>query len=453
MSGHARSVARAIVLASLAGPWSQASVHARLLHALTLKSAAADKLVRLLFRLFREPPLGREERVAKLLLRSHTLRELLDQRPPVRVQHWLWPEPSMAEPHPSLAGLALPQLRNEAELATFLGIMADELDWFADPHRLNRGHVAEPLRHYSYRWVAKRSGSYRLIEAPKPRMKRMQRRVLDDILSQIPLHDACHGQRRGRGVRTFVAPHAGQPLLIAFDLAEFFSVVREARVRGIFASIGYNDRIARLLAGLCCAPTPGDVLRRQPRPREPRTGELERAFFQRQTLRDSHLPQGAPSSPALANLAAYVLDVRLAALAQRYGAAYTRYADDLAFSGSAALQPALDRLIPTVGAIAYEEGFALRYDKTRVMRASVRQQLCGVVVNTSPSVSRSVLARLEATLVNCRRDGPQSQNRDGHADFRAYLAGQVAWVAHLHADKGKRLAALLAEIDWPGAQS
>jgi RNA-directed DNA polymerase len=62
-----------------------------------------------------------------------------------------------------------------------------------------------------------------------------------------------------------------------------------------------------------------------------------------------------------------------------------------------------------------------------------------------------VLARLEATLVNCRRDGPQSQNRAGHADFRAHLAGQVAWVAHLHADKGKRLAALLAEIDWQGA--
>jgi hypothetical protein len=132
MSGHARHVARAIVLASLAGPWSRANVHARILHALTFKPAAAGKLVRLLFRLFREPPLGREERVAKLLLRSHTLRELLDQHPPVRVQHWLWPEPSMAEPHPSLAGLALPRLRNEAELASFLGIMADELDWFAD---------------------------------------------------------------------------------------------------------------------------------------------------------------------------------------------------------------------------------------------------------------------------------------------------------------------------------
>jgi hypothetical protein len=104
-----------------------------------------------------------------------------------------------------------------------------------------------------------------------------------------------------------------------------------------------------------------------------------------------------------------------------------------------------------VGAIVQEEGFRVRFRKTRVMGRAVRQQLCGVVINDAPSLARADYERLEAILVNCVRRGPAGQNREGVADFRAYLAGRVAWAAHLHPRKGARLAELLRQVCWDQA--
>jgi RNA-directed DNA polymerase len=171
-------------------------------------------------------------------------------------------------------------------------------------------------------------------------------------------------------------------------------------------------------------------------------------FAQCQRLRGSHLPQGAPTSPALANLAAFRLDARLAGLARSFGARYGRYADDLAFSGEARFATAAATFVPIAGGIAHSEGFAMRFRKTRVMGAHRRQLLCGLVVNHSSSVPRPELERLEAILYNCVRHGPDTQNREGVADFRAHLTGRVAWVAHVHPAKGSELAALLARVTW-----
>jgi RNA-directed DNA polymerase len=183
---------------------------------------------------------------------------------------------------------------------------------------------------------------------------------------------------------------------------------------------------ARLtLAGLCTAPTPERVL-----DEHPRTGaDLAQRFLSNARLRDAHLPQGAPTSPALSNLAAWRLDRRLAALAAGFGARMTRYADDLAFSGDEA--------------IALEEGFRVNHRKTRVMRQGRRQTLCGVVVNDTTNLPRRERDRLRATLFNVARSGLESQNRDGHPDFLRHLEGRVAWAAALNPGAGKRLRAQL----------
>nr|WP_279609414.1 LysR substrate-binding domain-containing protein [Burkholderia cenocepacia] len=164
-----------------------------------------------------------------------------------------------------------------------------------------------------------------------------------------------------------------------------------------------------------------------------------------------HLPQGAPTSPALANLCAFRFDLRLAALARSLDATYTRYADDLAFSGGGALARDIERLQIRIAAIALEEGFALQLRKTRVMRRGARQQLAGVVVNRHPNLARDAFDRLKAILTNCIRHGPASQNRDAHPDFRAHLAGRVAHAAALNAARGAKLRALFDRIAWePG---
>jgi hypothetical protein len=152
--------------------------------------------------------------------------------------------------------------------------------------------------------------------------------------------------------------------------------------------------------------------------------------------RSAHLPQGAPTSPALANLCTYRLDRRLAGLARAVGTKYTRYADDLAFSGGETLERCARRFQVHVCRIALEEGFEIQTRKTRFMRQGVRQQLAGVVLNKRLNVPRAAYENLKATLHNCVLYGPQSQNRDGRADFRAYLLGHIAYVAMLNASRG-----------------
>ncbi len=162
-----------------------------------------------------------------------------------------------------------------------------------------------------------------------------------------------------------------------------------------------------------------------------------------------HLPQGAPTSPALANLCAYRLDCRIAALARSTGADYTRYADDLAFSGGREFERVVRRFSLHVCATVMEEGFAVHHRKTRIMRqAACAQHLAGLVVNRRLNVLRTDYDRLKAILTNCIRHGADSQNRAAIADFRAHLLGLISFVEMLNPSRGARPCALYAQITW-----
>jgi RNA-directed DNA polymerase len=161
-----------------------------------------------------------------------------------------------------------------------------------------------------------------------------------------------------------------------------------------------------------------------------------------------HLPQGAPTSPALANLLAYRVDCRLAGLAGSAGAAYTRYADDLAFSGDEAYARQAEHFSVQAAAILLEEGFTVHHRKTRIMRSGVRQQLAGQVVNVHLNVARTDFDRLKAILTNCIRLGPDSQNRGNHPSFRAHLLGRINFVTMVNAARGARLRGIFDQIRW-----
>ena len=108
----------------------------------------------------------------------------------------------------------------------------EDIAFFTGAH-LRSGRVLAAHAHYRYRWVAKKAGGYRLIEAPKLRLRAMQRALLDRVLTPVPLHDAAHAFTRGRSVRTFAAPHAGASILVRLDLEDFFATVGVARVVAI----------------------------------------------------------------------------------------------------------------------------------------------------------------------------------------------------------------------------
>jgi hypothetical protein len=142
------------------------------------------------------------------------------------------------------------------------------------------------------------------------------------------------------------------------------------------------------------------------------------------------------------------LDCRLAGLAHALGAQYTRYADDMAFSGGEELERSARRFQVHVCRIALEEGFEVNTRKSRFMRQGVRQQLAGIVVNSHPNVIREEFDRLKAILHNCACHGPETQNRAGHADFRACLLGRIGYVAMINPARGARLRRLFERINW-----
>jgi hypothetical protein len=142
------------------------------------------------------------------------------------------------------------------------------------------------------------------------------------------------------------------------------------------------------------------------------------------------------------------LDLRLAGLAAAAGAGYTRYADDLVFSGGPDFARQVERFHVQVCAIALEEGFTVHTRKTRIMRQSVAQQVGGLVLNHHPNVARKEYDVLKAIVHNCTKHGPASQNRAQLKDFRAHLEGRVAYLAQFSPQRGERLRMQLEKIGW-----
>jgi hypothetical protein len=360
----------------------------------------------------------------------------------IAVANWLLDPPRM-QPVAAARAWDLPVVESLGDLAQWLSLDDGELEWFADLKALACKVDGPKLQHYHYHIRAKRSGGLRLTESPKPRLKELQRRILAEILDRVPVHSAVHGFVKGRSIVSFAAPHVGQPVVLRLDLQDFFPSFPGARVQALFRTLGYPEAVADRLGGICTNAVPRALFQNRPIEIGPAPWRDARTLYTR-----PHLPQGAPSSPAIANLTAYRLDCRLSAYAQASGGVYTRYADDLAFSGGAEFARGIERFAVHAAAIALEEGFSVNHHKTHIMRQSQRQQLAGVVVNQKVNLRRHDVKLLEAILTNCVRLGPASQNREGVPDFRAHLQGRVGFVAMVSPVQGGRLKSLLEKIEW-----
>ena len=200
--------------------------------------------------------------------------------------------------------------------------------------------------HYQEFWMRKRSGGYRVISAPDKDLQAIQSTIYSRILSSVTIvHPAAVGFRCGRSVVDNAAPHLGKRYVLKMDIHDFFGSIRSPRVRQTFKKIGYPENVSKVLGALCC---------------------LHR-----------HLPQGAPTSPALSNIVGYEMDRKLAALAAEYGLTYTRYADDLTFSGDVFPK---EQIIPQVKRIIRDEKFEPNHKKTHFMNQSSRKIITGVSV-------------------------------------------------------------------------
>jgi RNA-directed DNA polymerase len=431
-------VARNLAAALLAGAWTSQALLRQAAFVLGRRARKSQRtLVAELIESTPDAYPPSPDWLVAFLLRSRPFKQVSKNLRTVRIVL----VPARFAPAERFASLDVPRLAAPGDLAKWLDISIGHLDWFSDARR-QQGRTDIPiLQHYRYSFVPKRSGLPRLIEAPKPKLMAVQRRILHEILDLVPAHDCAHGFVAGRSCLSAAQVHAGEHIVITVDLKDFFLNTRLSRVHAIFRSLGYPWAVARALTGLCSSSTPKSVFARLP-------SNQRHDWLTQKIYQSPHLPQGAPTSPALANLAAWHLDVRLAALARSFGARYTRYADDLAFSGDQEFSSNIDSFLATVRNIADDEGFGLNGRKTRIMRRGGRQRVTGIVVNDHINVSRTAYDELKAILYNCRKNGPDAENRAGLRDFRAHLDGRVTWVEHVNAARGQRLRRMFNEIRW-----
>lgn len=324
----------------------------------------------------------------------------------------------------------LPQLYSVLEVAQWLDLTIGELEWFADHGGWLRTAPSR-LRHYRV-WTREKRDGVRVIEAPKPRLREAQRRLLRLLVSRIPVHPAARGFIPGSSTADFAQPHSGKATVLRVDLRHCFESITSSRIAEVFRRAGYPPAIARVLADLCTTATPADQLAGVP---------AEHAAY----LRGRHLPQGAPTSPHLSNLVMRSLDRRLDGYARANGLAYTRYGDDLALSGDAM---DADRALWVVLKVIASEGFTVHAGKVRIMRQHQRQSLAGLVINDRPRVSRSDYDNLRALLHNAQHHGASSQNHSGHPDFRAHVLGLIAWIGSNDPARRERLLRMANEVDW-----
>ncbi len=325
-----------------------------------------------------------------------------------------------------LAEMGLPVLSTPAELAAALRISVPKLRWLAFHNE------AATRMHYVQFQVSKRSGGTRTLSAPHRALDEAQFWVLHEIVKKLPVEGPAHGFVPGRSILSNAQGHCRRAIVVNMDLEGFFPSIGFPRVRGVFQRAGYSPAVATILA-LLCTECPRKTVVYQGKTYHVATGPRG-------------LPQGARTSPGLSNQVARRLDRRLQGLATKLDLTYTRYADDLTFSGDEGLEGRVGYLMARVRHIAKLEGFLVNEKKSRVLRRNQAQTVTGLVVNDRPGVARAEVRRLRAILHRARKEGIDAQNREGRANYLAWLKGKIAFVEMARPETGAKLRAELAAV-------
>lgn len=328
----------------------------------------------------------------------------------------------------------LPVLESAVDVAKAMGIGIGELRFLAYSRKNSK------INHYKRFKIAKKTGGYRLISAPMPKLKRAQTWILTEILNQVKVHENAHGCVVGKSIKTNAEPHVARPVVINQDLKNFFPSVTYKRIKGVFLSLGYSHQVATIFALLCSEPKIVDV------------NLLGEDYFAQRGER--FLPQGSPCSPAITNILCRRLDYRLTGLAKKYGFNYTRYVDDITFSTQAdsVENAAITSILKYSRLIVKDENFTLHPDKLRVMKKGVRQEVTGIVVNEKTGVPKKTLKRFRALLFQIEKDGIKGKQWNREGDVLAQIDGFANFIYQVDPEKGakykKQVAKILAENNY-----
>lgn len=315
----------------------------------------------------------------------------------------------------SLAQAGIPAPGNVEELASLMEIDPGEILWLS----YERG--ASSVDHYTRFEIPKKSGGRRLISAPKSKLRAAQSWILTHILDRLSPSSNATAFRRGASILDNARAHMHAAVVVKLDLQDFFPSITFPRVRGYFEHLGFNPGIASVL-GLICTDASRVKLTLDGTVRYVAMGGRS-------------LPQGACTSPALANLIATPMDARIVRLCASLEAGwiYTRYADDLTFSSRNA-DADVGRLLGALRKIAPDEGFQINEQKTAVMRRPGRQVVTGLLIGDRIRLSRKDLRRLRAFLHRCDVEGLESVSQRIGKDALSVARGHLSYVGMVMPD-------------------
>jgi len=295
---------------------------------------------------------------------------------------------------------------------------------------------------------------YRTICVPEPGLMRVQRWIAQNILNAIPPHPSSFAFAPGGKMRDAAARHSNAAWLVKVDVRHFFESITERQAYRVFRSFAYPALLSFELARLCTrlAPRLTDLTGAPPKDAGPRSS----SGLPYPSRLQGTLPQGAPTSPMLANHAVRSLDIALSALASAGGWRYTRYADDMHFSRSmggdrhaaVSLSHEVERALSQVGLKANRQ-------KTTVTPPGARKIVLGLLVDSArPRLSRSFRNNIEThvyALTHPKVGVQAHQARRGFVSaigMRRHIEGLIAYAGQIDPGYGDALKRRLNAVVW-----
>lgn len=344
----------------------------------------------------------------------------------------------------SLESKKYPVLFSLPHVAISMGVQSDFLKKFIGE---NEGFVYYKIKKYNQFFIKKRKGGYREIMAPHKDLKYIQKWLLFNILSKYPLADSCKGFRSQISIRDNALPHSNAKVILKIDLLKFYDTITEKRVYGMFSKMGYAKNLSYSLAKLCTAKHTEEYWNNFKHKEKTTLGNLY-------THRPPTLPQGAPSSPTIANIVATKMDKRFEALSHKMGFNYTRYADDLTFS----IHSEEGKLpsVKLIRKIIREEDFFVNDDKITYMHRGSKQYVTGLSVTDGVHTSKKYRKQIARHIHFCRKYGVENHLFKIQKDFPYYnplkfhdwLYGHICFIHSIDVEYSKKLLSDFNKITW-----
>lgn len=293
---------------------------------------------------------------------------------------------------------------------------------------------------YEYYLIKKKKGGYRRIIAPHPNIKELQGWIKANIIDKIELNTNATGFIKKKSILNNAKIHENRNVILNLDLSDFFETINERRVYGMFKMLGYASNLSVELTKICTASISAYKLEQ--------LSEIEQEYFQDLCSHsEAFLIQGAPTSPGISNVICKKLDNRLSKLANKHGANYSRYADDITFSGDENNLPNLGIIKKIIAA----EGFNINWKKVGKYKTGQKQMVTGLLIDNKVRIPNKFKKDIYRHLHFCKKYGASSHFNRISPDKgyrKEWILGKILFVHSIEPEEAKKMMKLVEQINW-----